>query len=52
MASVAAMGHVFAMITTTELTAQVNQYFCYFIVNSFENFIQLHSKFELSVTFF
>ena len=32
MASVAAMGHVYAMITTMELTAQVNQYFCYFIV--------------------
>ena len=32
MASVAAMQHVYAMITTMELTAQVNQYFCYFIV--------------------
>ena len=36
MASVAAMGHVYAMITTMELTAQVNQHFKNFIVNSFE----------------
>ena len=33
MAPVAMMGHVYVMITTMELTAQVNQYFCYFIVN-------------------
>ena len=39
MAPVATMGLVYAMITTMELTAQVNQ-FCYFIVNSFKNIIQ------------
>jgi hypothetical protein len=48
MAPVATMGHVYAMITIMELTAQVNQ-FCYFIVNSFEN--MYHSKFEVKVTF-
>ena len=32
MASVAAMGHVYAMITTMELTAQVNQYFLFFLL--------------------
>ena len=47
MVSVAAMGHVYAMITTMELTAQVNQYFCYFIVNSFENVILLHQNLKL-----
>ena len=52
MASVAAMGHVYAMITTMELTAQVNQSFCYFFVNSFENVILIHSKFEFNATFF
>ena len=50
MVPVVMMGHVYAMITTTELTAQVNQYFCYSIVNSFENVILLHSKFEVNVT--
>ena len=49
---VATMGHVYAMRTTMELTAQVNQYFCYFIVNSFENVILIHSKFEFNATFF
>ena len=49
MAPVATMGNVYAMITTMELTAQVNQ-FCYFIVNSFENIILLDSKFEVKVT--
>ena len=49
MAPVATMGHVYAMITTMELTAQVNQ-FCYLIVNSFENIILLDSKFEVKVT--
>ena len=48
MAYVAMMGHVYAMIITTELTAQVNQHFCYFIANSFE---KCHSKFEVNVTF-
>ena len=48
MAPVATMGHVYAMITIMELTAQVNQ-FCYFIVNSFENIILLDSKFEVNV---
>ena len=52
MASVAAMGHVFAMITTMELTAQVNQYFCYFIVNSFENVILIHSNLNIMQHFF
>ena len=51
MASVAAMGHVYAMITTMELTAQVNQSFPYFF-NSFENVILIHSKFEFNATFF
>ena len=46
------MGHVYAMRTTMELTAQVNQYFCYSIVNSFENFILICSKFEFNTTFF
>ena len=41
MAYVAMMGHVYAMITTMELTAQVKQYFCYSIVSSFENVILL-----------
>ena len=50
MAPVATMGHVYAMITIMELTAQVNQYFRYFIVNSFENVILLHSKFEVNMT--
>ena len=40
MAPVATMGNVYAMITIMELTAQVNQ-FCYFIVNSFNNIIQI-----------
>ena len=40
MAPVVTMVHVYAMITTMELTAQVNQ-FCYFIVNSFNNIIQI-----------
>ena len=40
MAPVAMMGNVYAMITIMELTAQVNQ-FCYFIVNSFKNIIQI-----------
>ena len=52
MAPVAMRGHVYAMRTTMELTAQVNQYFCYFIGNSFENVILLHSKFEVNVTAF
>ena len=47
MAPVAMMGLVYAMITTMELTAQVNQYFCYFIVNSFENVIPLHQNLKL-----
>ena len=41
------MGHVYVMITTMELTAQVNQYFCYLIVNSFENVILLHQNLKL-----
>ena len=45
MAYVAMMGHVYAMITTMDLTAQVNQ-FCYFIVNSFENIIQILTALE------
>ena len=49
MVFVAAMGHVYAMITTMGLTAQVNQYFYSFIMNSFENVILIHSKFA---TFF
>ena len=49
MAPVVTMGHVYAMRTTMELTAQVYQ-FCYSIVNSFENVILLHSKFEVNVT--
>ena len=49
MAPVATMGHVYAMITIMDLTAQVNQ-FCYFIVNSIENIILLDSKFEVKVT--
>jgi hypothetical protein len=44
MAFVAAMGHVYAMITTMGLTAQVNQYFHSFIMNRFEIVILLHSK--------
>ena len=47
MAPVAKMVHVYAMITTMELTAQVNQYFCYFIVNGFENVILLHQSLKL-----
>ena len=47
MAPVAMMGHVYAMITTMELTAQVNQYFCYFIVNIVENVILLHQNLKL-----
>ena len=47
MAPVAMMGHVYAMITTMELTAQVNQYFCYFIVNGFKNVILLHQSLKL-----
>ena len=47
MAPVATMGHVYAMITIMELTAQVNQYFRYFIVNSFENVILLHQSLKL-----
>ena len=49
MAFVAAMGHVYAMITTMGLTAQVNQYFYSFIVNRFEIVILLHSKLEVIV---
>ena len=49
MAPVATMGHVYAMTTIMELTAQVNQ-FCYFIVNIIENIILLDSKFEVKVT--
>jgi hypothetical protein len=52
MAFVAAMGLVYAIITTMELTAQVNQYFFFFIVNIFENVILIHSKFEFDATFF
>ena len=44
MEPVATMGHVYAMRTTMELTAQVNQYFCYLIENSFENVILLHQS--------
>ena len=47
MAPVATMGHVYAMITTMGLTAQVNQYFYSFIVNRFEIVILLHSKLEV-----
>ena len=50
MAPVAMMGHVYAMITTMGLTAQVNQYFYSFIVNRFEIVILLHSKLEVIVT--
>ena len=49
MAPVATMGNVYAMITTMDLTAQVNK-FCYFIVNSIENIILLDSRFEVKVT--
>jgi hypothetical protein len=49
MAHVGLMGNVYAMITTMDLTAQVNQ-FCYFIVNSIENIILLDSRFEVKVT--
>ena len=52
MAPVVTMGHVYVMITTMEFTAQVNQYFCCLIVNSFENVILLHSKFEVNATAF
>ena len=48
MEPVATMGHVYAMRTTMELTAQVNQ-FCYSIVKSFENVTLLQSKFEVNV---
>ena len=47
MAPVVTMGHVYVMITTMELTAQVNQCFCYLIVNSFENVILLRQKLKL-----
>ena len=47
MVPVVMMGHVYAMITTMELTAQVNQYFCYLIVNNFENVILLHQNLKL-----
>ena len=47
MVPVVMMGHVYAMITTMELTAQVYQYFCYFIMNSFENVILLHQNLKL-----
>ena len=47
MVPVVMMGHVYAMITTMELTAQVNQYFCYFIVNIVENVILLHQNLKL-----
>ena len=50
MAAVVMMGHVYAMITTMDWTAQVNQYFCCFIMNSFKNVILLHSKFEVNLT--
>ena len=49
MAPVATMGHVYAMITTMGLTAQVNQYFYSFIMNRFEIVILLHSKVFLSL---
>ena len=40
------------MRTTMELTAQVNQYFWFFL-NSFENiFYWVHSKFEVNATAF
>ena len=48
MALVATMGHVYAMITIMELTAQVNQYFCYFAVIG--KCYSTTSKFEVSVT--
>ena len=49
---VATMGHVYAMRTTMELTAQVNQYFWFFL-NSFENiFNWVHSKLEVNATAF
>ena len=47
MVPVVMMGRVYAMITTTELTAQVNQYFCYLIVNGFEIVILLHQSLKL-----
>ena len=47
MAPVVTMGHVYAMTTIMELTAQVNQYFCYLIENSFENVILLHQSLKL-----
>ena len=47
MAPVVTMGHVYVMITTMELTAQVCQYFCYLIVNSFENVILLNQTLKL-----
>ena len=47
------MGLVYAMRTTMELTAQVNQLFIIIIIaNSFQNVILLHSKFEVNVTAF
>ena len=49
MAPVVMMGNVYAMRTTMDLTAQVNQIF-YSNVNSFEKFILLLSKFEVNVT--
>ena len=48
MAPVVTMGHVYVMITTMELTAQVNQYFCYFAVIG--KCYSTTSKFEVSVT--
>ena len=48
MVLVATMGHVYAMITIMELTAQVNQYFCYFAVIG--KCYSTTSKFEVSVT--
>ena len=47
MVPVVMMGYVYAMITTMELTARVNQYFCYFIVNIVENVILLHQNLKL-----
>ena len=51
MGSVLTMGHVCAMITTMEVTAQVNpKFFCYLVLNSLKNVIHhviiQHSTFE------
>ena len=47
MASVLTMGHVCAMITTMEVTAQVNpKFFSYLVLNSLKNVIIQHSTFE------